>query len=186
MKRLLLMATVAAVAIGVLGALPASSGAVTCKLKGSKKVKCPTGKLTGPEGPVGPVGPAGEAGAATVSPFKFLSVGTTNTTTFATFDGAVAEASCAAGPTLTARLRSVANNGAAESINIRTGTFDFQPDFDVGESVSLTNGTTDDQQDLSYMAAGGAQIVTAHFSAQDGSALAGTFDCALFGTVAVG
>ena len=59
MKRSLLVLTVSALAVGLL--LPATSGAVVCKLKG-KKVKCPTAKLRGPAGPAGADGIQGAPG----------------------------------------------------------------------------------------------------------------------------
>ena len=61
MKRFLLLASLAAVAVGGVAAVPAEAGAATakCKLVGKRTVKCPRGKLRGPRGPRGPQGPAG-------------------------------------------------------------------------------------------------------------------------------
>ena len=69
MKRFLLLASLAAVAVSGVAAIPATdAGAVICKGKriSNKKmrVKCPTAKLRGPQGPTGPQGPAGPAGGS--------------------------------------------------------------------------------------------------------------------------
>jgi hypothetical protein len=193
MKRFMLLVAVSAVAIGVVAALPASSGAVTCKLKAHNKVKCPTSKLKGPQGPqgpqgsTGPQGPAGSGGTS-VAQFKFLSIGNTGNTTIATYNGAVAEASCSGSVLTNARLRATQDNNAAEALNLRLGTFSFDPDLDTGQSVNLLGaGSIDDQFGLTYLAANGAQVVTAHYSAYQGAPLtAGQYDCAIFGTTEVG
>ena len=190
MKRFMLLVSVAAVAIGVTAALPASSGAVTCKLKGGNKVKCPTKKLRGPQGPQGPQGPSGPAGpqgpagsgAASVSAFRFLSIGNTGNTTIATYTGAIAEASCQANALTNARLRATADNGAAEALNLRTGAFSFDPDLDTGQNVTLNVASAGDQFGLTYLAANGAQTATAHYSAYQGAGIGGQYDCAIFGT----
>ena len=168
----------------------AASGAVVCKLKGFRKVVCPTRKLRGPQGPAGATGPAGPtgpagSGATSVSPFKFLATGNTPNTTIATVTGAVAEAGCLGQAFTDARLRSTADNGATEALNLRTAAFAFDPNFDTGENVSLHTGSADDQFGLTYMSAGGAQVATAHYSAYDGPGIVGVFDCAIFGTLQV-
>jgi len=188
MKRFMLLVAVSAVAVGVIAALPASSGAVTCKLKSGHKVKCPTSQLKGPEGPQGPQGPQGPAGSggASVIPFKFLAVGNTGNTTIATFTGAIAESGCSGGVINQGRLRATADNGAAEVMNPRVNDFNFQPDFDTAENVGLkTAGAVDDQHLLVYLAAGGAQSVSAHYGAYDTVTVAGQYDCAIFGAAEI-
>jgi len=190
MKRFMLLVVVSAVAIGVVAALPASSGATSakCKIKSGNKVKCPTSKLKGPQGPQGAQGPQGPqgSGASTVIPFKFLAVGNTGNTTIATFTGAIAESGCQGGTINQGRLRATADNGAAEVMNPRVDDFNFQPDFDTAESVGLkTAGAVDDQHLLVYLAAGGSQSVNAHYGAYDTVTVAGQYDCAIFGAAEV-
>ena len=108
----------------------ASAGsAVTCKLIGARRLKCPTSKLRGPRGPAGatgatgpagPAGPAGPGGTSTTSvrAFKFLAIGNTPNTTIATLTGAVAESGCDGNDFTNARLRATADNGAAHSLNL--------------------------------------------------------------------
>ncbi len=188
-KRSILFFPLALVIAGLFViALPSSSNAVTCKLKGNNKVKCPTSKLKGPTGPAGPQGPAGGADptAPKVSRFTFLATGGAPNTVIQNFTGAVAESSCAAGTFSQARLRSTANDGAADVINVRVGTFAQDTDLDSSQTVTLIPGNVDDQMDLTYMSAGGAQVATAHYSAIDGTGISGVFDCAIFGTSIAG
>ena len=187
-RRSLLLAPLALLVVGLFAvALPSSSDAVTCKLKGSKKVKCPNKQLQGPAGPAGPQGPvAGDPSAPKVTRFTFLATGGAPNTVIQNFNGAVAESGCAASTFSQPRIRSTANNGAVETVNIRTEGFSSDPDFDSSQVVDLIPGNNDDQFDFTYLAAGGAQVATGHFAALDGVGLSGQFDCALFGMSTVG
>jgi len=188
-RRSLLLAPLALVIVGLFAiALPSSSDAAAkCKVKGNK-VKCPTNKLEGPAGPAGPQGPAGglDPSAPKVSKFRFLATGGTPNTVIQNFNGAVAESSCTAGTFSQPRIRSTADNGTVDVINVRLDTFAQDTDFDSSQVVDLIPGNVDDQFDFTYMAAGGGQIATAHYSAIDGTGVSGAFDCALFGTSLVG
>ena len=205
LKRSAVVVAIAGLLIAMLGVIApaasnaassdAASGSVVCKLKGFRKVVCPTKKLRGPQGPAGAAGPAGPAGpagsgATSVSPFKFLATGNTPNTTIATLTGAVAEAGCIGNTFTNERIRSTADNGATEVLNLRTGgppdnNFSFDPDFDTGQSVALQVNSVDDQHGFTYMSAGGSQVATAHYSAYDGAGIVGVFDCAIFGTLQV-
>jgi len=188
-RRSLLLAPLALVIVGLFAiALPSTSDAVTCKLKGNKKVKCPTKKLKGPAGPAGPQGPAGtpDPNAPKVSKFTFFASGSAPNTVIQTFNGAVAETGCAAGTFTTPRIRATADDGAVDVINVRTATFAQDTDFDNTQTVDLIPANVDDQFDFTYLAAGGGQGATAHYSALDGSGISGAFDCALFGMSYVG
>lgn len=174
------------------GASSASASSVVCKLKGARKVVCPTRKLrgprgprgaTGPQGPAGPAGPAG-SGATSVNPFKFLAIGNTPNTTIYTFTGAVAEAGCQGGAFTNSRIRATADNGSVQVVNPRTNAENFDPDFDTGQNENLDTGS-DDQYGLTYMSAGGAQMASAQYSAHQGAGIGGVFDCAIYGTVSV-
>ena len=68
------------------------------------------------------------------------------------FTGAVAESSSAAGTFSQARLRSTANDGAANIINVRVGT---SPRTLIRQLADrdLIPGDVDDQMDLTYMSA---------------------------------
>jgi hypothetical protein len=177
------------------GASSASASSVVCKLKGARKVVCPTRKLrgprgprglrgaTGPQGPAGPAGPPG-SGATSVNPFKFLAIGNTPNTTIYTFTGAVAEAGCQGGAFTNERLRGTADNGSAQVVNPRLDTEDFNADLDTGENVDLYLASND-QYGLTYMSAAGVQMASAHYSAHQGAGIGGVFDCAIYGTVSV-
>jgi hypothetical protein len=199
MKPFLAAATVACM-LGVLplpvaGASQASPDAVVCKLKRGHKVVCPTHQLRGPRGPTGAVGPAGPQGipgppgpagtdAVDVRPFNFLATGAKDNTIIATLTGAVAEAGCDSDSFAADRLRSTADNGAAEIINQLASTSLSEPEFDAGERVALHDGT-DTQYTLTYMSAAGAQTATALYSADESGLVAGQFDCAIYGTITV-
>ena len=201
LKRSAVVVALAGLLFAMLGVLaPASSNAassdsasaaVTCKLKGFRKVVCPTAKLRGPRGPAGATGPAGPAGpagsgATSVNPFKFLATGNTANTTIYTFTGAVAESGCTGGTFTNIRLRGTADNGSAQTVNPRlTAVENFAPDLDTGDSILLRPGATDDLYNLTYMSAGGVQMASALYSAHDGAAIGGVFDCAIYGTVEV-
>jgi len=187
-RRSLLLAPLALLIVGLFAvALPSSSDAVTCKLKGGKKVKCPSKQLKGPAGPAGPQGPvASDPSAPKVTRFTFLATGGAPNTVIQSFNGAVAESGCAASTFSQPRIRSTANNGAVETVNLRTEGFSSDPDFDSSQVVNLIPGNVDDQFDFTYLAAGGAQVATGHFSALDGVGLSGQFDCALYGMSTVG
>ena len=194
MKRSAVVVALAGMLFAMLGVIApassnASSGAVVCKLKGGNKVVCPTSKLRGPRGPAGAQGPAGPqgpagSGATSVSPFKFLAVGNTPNTTIFTFTGAVAEAGCQGGAFTNNRLRATADNGSAEIINFNSTIPDTEFDFDTGENIPLDD-PVDDMYGLTYMSAGGAQNASAHYYSNDGAAIAGVYDCAVYGTVSV-
>ena len=168
----------------------AASGAVVCKLKGARRVVCPTRKLRGPQGPAGAQGPAGPqgpagSGATSNSPFKFLATGNTPNTTIATLTGAVAESGCTGGTFTDARLRSTADNGSAQTVNIRLANEGFDPDLDTGQNITLRPGNSDDAYTITYMSAGGAQMASGVYSAHDGVGVGGIFDCAIYGTLSV-
>ena len=195
--RTIVFALIACFAVAIGGATSASAALtagekrqvkkIAKKFAGKRGPRGPQGPA-GPQGPVGPQGPQGPAGnssGVSVIPFKFLAIGNTGNTTIATFTGAVAESGCQGGAFSGARIRSTADNGATEVLNLRTAAFGFQPDFDTGESVSLNQGNTD-QHGLTYMSAGGTQVVSAHYSAYSGAGIGGQYDCAIFGTAQVG
>ena len=189
----MILVPLALLIVGLLAAaIPAGSGAVTCKLKGDDKVKCPAQNLAGPVGPVGPTGPQGPEATPdpgpTIHKFSFLATGTTPNTVIQTFDGAVAETACSAHAFQTPRLRATADNGFAEVLNVRTATFAFDPDFDGSQTVDLlaASGSAHDQYTLKYMTAGGTQQDTASYYAVQGTGIAGQFDCAIFGFSTVG
>ncbi len=218
MKRSAVVVALAGLLFAMLGILaPASSNAassdsasssVVCKLKGFRKVVCPTAKLRGPRGPAGargpagpagPAGPGGSAGPTGVSPFRFLATGDKDNTTITTFTGAVAESSCSNGGGFlgNARLRGTAGaqNGVASIVDLNFGTFtpstgttNPTPDFDAGDTISLTTaiGLSGQQYGLVYGSEGGTQTSTAHYMAWDASGtFASSFDCGIIGTVQI-
>jgi len=192
----------AATLVALLGVLPSASGvaspeaapgSVVCKLKDARKVVCPTRKLRGPRGPIGPQGPQGlqgpagapgGAGAVDVRTFNFLGIGNTPNTTITTLTGAVVEAGCDGDSFTGDRVRATADNGAIEIIEQLASTPVSESEFDVGESVALHDGT-DTQYTLTYMAAAGEQNATALYTANESGAVAGRFDCAIYGTISV-
>ena len=222
MKRSAVVVALAGMLVAMLGILvPASSSAaagtsasasssVVCKLKGARRVVCPTAKLRGPrgpagvrgpQGPAGPAGPAGGSGPTGVSAFRFLATGDKDNTTITTFQGAVAEASCSvAGLITAARLRGTAGsqNGAASIANLLDNTFtpglfgsaNPSGDFDAGDTIQLTQlpvaGDSGDQWGLVYGSEGGTQTATAHYTAWDlAGPILSTFDCGVVGTVQI-
>ena len=190
------------------GTSASAASSVVCKLKGARRVVCPTAKLRGPRGPAGvrgpagpagPAGPGGGAGPTGVAPFRFLATGDKDNTTITTFEGAVAEASCSvAGFVTAARLRGTAGsqNGAASIANLLTDTFtpssngNPSADFDAGDTIQLTSlpvaGDSGEQWGLVYGSEGGTQTATAHYTAWDlAGPLLSTFDCGVVGTVQI-
>lgn len=186
------LALIGCVALLVTSAAPADALSKKDKKQVKKIAKKFAGKRgpagpAGPQGPQGPQGPPGSGGGSVaVQPFKFLAIGNTGNTTLQTFTGAVAESGCSGGAFNQARLRSTADNGAAEALNLRTGSFDFQPDFDTGESIALNVANASDQHGITYMSANGTQVASIHYSAYAGAGIGGQFDCAIFGTSQIG
>jgi len=186
-----------------------ASGAVLCKRKGARKMVCPTARLRGPRGhrgpagapgpagPTGPAGPNGGAGPTDVSPFRLLATGDKDNTTIATFEGAVAEASCSGGGAFlgNARLRGTAGsqNGSASIFSMTNSAPTASPqnnpsgDFDAGDTIRLHFvGNPGDQYALVYGSEGGTQTATAHYMAWDASGVfASRFDCGIIGTVQI-
>ena len=188
--RSIVLVIIAALVVSVGQAAPAQDITKAQVKALIKKMKRGPRGPQGPQGPVGPQGPQGPAGNSTgvsVIPFKFLAIGNTGNTTIANFTNATAESGCNGGTFDQPRLRSTGENGAAEVLNLRTGTFSFDPDLDTGQAVVLLGGGgADDQYGLTYMSANGGQVVSAHYSAYDGAGISGQFDCAIFGTAQVG
>ena len=190
MKRFLLLASLAAVAVGGVAAIPANAGAakVKCKLVGKKSVKCPAGKLRGPQGPAGPAGEAGAAGdGAGANRFAlFMQAGDAHAE-FLTVEGAVAEANCEdpGGDFQNTNLQGTSvDDGYASVRGVDTagnGASDDDEDFNTGDDVELDGGNFDGTFNLLYTAGPGAEILRATYAIEDGDPMGNQFDCIIVG-----
>jgi hypothetical protein len=203
MKRFLLLASLAAVAVGGVAAIPADAGAakVKCKgkvklnkpggKKGKVKVKCPRNKLRGPAGPAGPQGPQGEPGTGTgggANALRFDSIGSSLETVIATAQGLEIQAECLGDEfTSDTEIQSVENNGALHLSQFdeddASPDIDYDPDFDDGDSENIESNDDDNNSRFEFRSRGGTVIVTGQLGAGDGTngGPQGS-DCSLWGS----
>ena len=151
MKRFLLLASLAAVAVSGVAAIPATdAGAVICKGKKITKkkirVKCPTRKLRGPQGPAGPQGPVGPAGPSTgstgaggagfIGSFSLRGDAVIPATNLFAGDNFEFDAACNGGGDIHVTLEAVGN-----SVGVSSASLDV-----IGEDVD--NGVLDNSQNV--------------------------------------
>jgi hypothetical protein len=202
MKRFLLLASLAAVAVGGVAAIPADAGAakVKCKgkvklnkpggKKGKVKVKCPRNKLRGPAGPAGPQGPQGEPGTGTgggAAAIRFDAVGSSLETVVASAGGLEIHAECVgdvfSGDT---EFVSTQNNAALHLSQFdeddASPDIDYDPDFDDGDTEDVESNDDDNNSRFEYRSAGGTTIVTGQLGAGDGAGAPQGSDCSLWGS----
>lgn len=140
----------------------------------------------GPAGPAGPPGPPGPAGGTAASgvvgqKVDFRVRQNTASTPLYSFNGLEIRADCDPAGALSVIFRTAVDNA---DIFAEDGIFGGDPDFDVGEVITVGPGTGQDADTIHYTAPGGEHVTALlQFSDGLGVPLGGTQDCLVGGVI---